>query len=169
MKTMIDVNRIRVAEIRYFDKDHNGVEIPPFKAYAVLVKFNESYINLFDYSELPVYERVPYSMSTADGCDYGSRIQLISGEEENGLCYVLNSQKGTDLFDRPAVSKKDIEQFIFSSSDFFIDRVDLAMTGSTIADVWQRYTKRSFKSDKKKKAEFMNYIGSHFKNPVKKK
>ena len=82
---IIPVERIKKAQLRYFDG--NGTLVPDIKACTLFIKNDETYINLFNFvSECNVYERLPYSNNTRDGEDYGTKIRLVSGKEEKGLC-----------------------------------------------------------------------------------
>ena len=93
---IIPVEKIKKAQLRFFDG--NGTEIPEIKAYAVLIKKKDSYINLFNFLEdCNVYDRLPYSNSTQSGEDYGTKIRLVAGEEKPGICYVLETKPMEEL------------------------------------------------------------------------
>ena len=63
--TKISADKVRIGQMRYFDIERNGTEIPEDKAYAFLVKVNGVYINPFNpFEEIPVYDRTKYTNTT---------------------------------------------------------------------------------------------------------
>ena len=122
----VDSSRVRLAQIRYFNKEMNGVSIPKQRAYAFLISVNGTYVNVFNpIDEMPVFDRVPYSNTTHNGYDFGTKIVLVNGELQEGLCYVLERTKIKDIFAKDKVFIHDLEEYVIESDDFFIDRIDL--------------------------------------------
>lgn len=122
----IDANRVRLAQIRYFDVEANASEIPMEKAYAFLVKVNGVYINPFNpLEEVPVYDRAWYSNTTLEGREFGTKIILAQGEVQEGKCYILEMEKGEKIFDKEVVTIKDLEDYMFQSDEFFVDRLTI--------------------------------------------
>ena len=120
----ISTDRVRLAQIRYFDVAENASEIPSEKAYAFLIKVNGVYINPFNpLEEVPVYDRLWYSNTTWEGREFGTKIVLAQGEVQEGKCYILEMEKGKDIFDKKSVTIKDLEDYMFKSDDFFADRL----------------------------------------------
>lgn len=120
----IKTNRLFLAGVRYFDIEHNGVEILPLEAYAFLTEVNGKYVNIFSpEEELPVYKRVPYSNTTRDGEDYGSMIMLVNGEVVEGPCFVLEAEQ--PYFRKEEMTMEELEQYIVSSDKFFVDRIKI--------------------------------------------
>ena len=51
----VDLKRLKLAKVRYYDAKNNGAELSDIDAYAFLINVNGHYINLFDpIEELPV-------------------------------------------------------------------------------------------------------------------
>ena len=121
---MIPVERIKKAQIRYFDGD--GTLVPDIKAYTIFIKNDDTYINLFNFvTECNVYERLPYSNNTRDGEDYGTKIRLVSGKEEKGICYILEYRKMEELEGLDSISMMDLYKIIVKSEDLYFDRRDI--------------------------------------------
>lgn len=121
---IIPVERIKKAQLRYFDG--NGTEIPEIQAYTIFIKKDDTYVNLFDFiTECNVYERLPYSNNTQSGEDYGTKIRLVCGKEERGICYVLEAGKMNELKSVDSISLMDLYKIILESDDFYFDRKDI--------------------------------------------
>lgn len=122
-----DASKIKLAQVRYFDVERNGCEIPPTKAYVILLEDNGTYMNVFSLEDhVPVYSRVPYSNTTRDGEDFGTKIVLSSGEVQEGMCYVLDSLSSDSLFgDKKTVSYESLKNYVLNSDLFFPDRISL--------------------------------------------
>ena len=124
--TNIEASRVRLAQVRYFNAKENASEIPEEKAYAFLVNVNGTYINPFNpLEEVPVYDRVWYGNVREDGESYGTKIVLVNGEVQEGVCYILESFDVRDIFEKEVISMKDIEDYMFDSDAYFIDRIEL--------------------------------------------
>lgn len=127
---MFDVNfnvrDLKLGQVRYFDKDHNGIEVIPVSAYVILFKNGNDYYNIFNVDNVyPVYKRVPYSNTTMDGEDFGTKIVLDSGECKDGLCYVLENKSLMLLFKKDVVSYEELLEYVINSKFFFVDRLDM--------------------------------------------
>lgn len=124
---LISTSELCLAQIRYYEKDKSATEIPELKAYAILLNNAGLFLNIFDenHEELPVYVRVPYSNTTLDGEDFGSKLFLANGMEVSGKCYVVEELGLFDYFGYENVHIEDIEDFIMKSDLFFPDRVFL--------------------------------------------
>lgn len=130
----VDVKKLRLAQIRYFDSSRNGCEIPQSKAYAFLINVDGQYVNILNPAmEYPVYDRSPYSNTTLDGEDFGNRLILVNGEVKNGTCYVMELIDVGELFNDSMVNISTIEKFVFQSDYFFPDRIDLYQNKSKIS------------------------------------
>jgi len=163
-KFEIKTERLKLAQIRHFSKAHNGVEVPRNKAYVFLYKLGEDkYVNLFNtMQELPVYERVPYSNTTKEGLDYGTKIVLASGEEKSGPCFVVENIGMDNLFGEEKISLEQLKQFVFASNLFFIDRptlVEEKVRGKSPIDRFVAFDKK-YREDKKKAESFQQYLNT---------
>lgn len=165
--TNIPVERIKKAQLRYYEKD-KGVEIPYFKAYTIFIKKDDVYMNLFNMLEdYNVYERLPYSNTTQSGEDFGTKIRLVYGKEEEGTCYVLESQRMKELDGLETISIRDLYDIILRSEDFYFDRVDLLNAYPHLLGYSDR--KAILKKDKPMLKELFDYFDSKEKEKVLKK
>ncbi len=126
----VQTKDLKLAQIRYYEKGR-GTEVPIDKAYVFLLKKGDNFVNLFNPGlELPVYGRTLYSRSyydgkNADGEDYGTLLQLASGEEMTGPCYVLEHYHDDKIFDGDTVTMEQLRAYIMNSKYFFMDSADI--------------------------------------------
>ena len=126
----IQTKDLKLAQIRHYEKGR-GAEVPRDKAYVFLLKKGDNYVNVFNPGlELPVYGRTLYSRTyydgrSADGEDYGTLLQLASGEEKTGPCYVLEHYHDDSIFDGDTVTMRQLEAYVMNSGYFFMDSVDV--------------------------------------------
>ncbi len=157
-KIMIDTKRIKLAKVTYFDTRYNGSAVPSVDAYAFLVNVNGTYVNPFNVAEeLPVYDRVPYSNTTRDGDDFGTKIVLANGEVKDGPCYVIEKVNVEDYYDKKQMSLSMLEDCMLRSNNFFIDRMGILERNPVGARV-KGYSKRKLMEDKRKLKEFQEFM-----------
>lgn len=160
---LVNTNNIKLAKVKYFDVEHNGVEVAKEDPYVFLYKLGDTYVNLFDPIEnLPVYSRVPYSNTTRSGEDFGSKIVLTQGETKNGLCYVMENVEVKKLFNKDIISVSDLMNYMIHSEKFFLDRKDFLLN-SSIFKV-SRKVRAKYYSDLTKTEDFEYFVNSHNKN-----
>ena len=145
---------LRIAEVRYFDTFQNGILVPLQEAYTFLQIIGDKYVNVFSEKEYPVYERMPYSNITKDGWEFGTKIQLVSGECQDGLCYVVERTPVQDVLRVENISIKELEEVILKSNVFFIDRIDLLKKQKNY------FFNKQYREDKKKMKSFQQYLDS---------
>ena len=146
---------LRITEIRYFDTLHNGVLVPSQEAYTFLQKIGDQYVNVFTPEvEYPIYERVPYSNTTKDGWEFGTKIMLVSGECQDGLCYVMERTPVQDVLRVDEITKEELEKVILKSNVFFINRIDLLKKEKN------SFFNRQLREDQKKMKKFQQYLDS---------
>ncbi len=151
----INTKDLRIAQIRYFDTLHNGVLVPPVEAYVILRKIGDQYVNVFHPEiEYPVYERVPYSNTTSDGWEFGTMIIQVSGECQDGLCYVMLRTPVQDVLRADYITVEGLEETILKWKEFFIDRIDL-LEGKKNC-----FFCKQLRDDKKQMKQFQQYIDS---------
>lgn len=122
----INTKDLKIAEVRYFDTEHNGVAVPSFDTYAFLLKIGENYVNIMKpEKDYPVYERVPYRNTTEDGWEFGTKILLVSGEYQDGLCYVVGDTSMEDVLGIKTISKRELIHAVIKSKQFFIDVAEI--------------------------------------------
>ena len=156
----IDISKVKLAQLRYFNLERKASEIPEEKVYAMLVEINGTYINLLNpIEELPVFGRAPYTNTTPDGQhEFGNQLFLINGELQDGLCYILEKEDMKYEFRRDKVSINDIENYVLNSKLFFADRVELLEKDKKIAR--DRYYKKLYLEDIKKLNKLKEYLSS---------
>lgn len=120
---------LRLAEIKYFNEEAKGIELTEPIGYVILEKLRDDlYANPFDISDFtPVFERLPYSNTTRNGVEYGSKVRLVINKAESGPCYVLTNINLGDCFDREEIEGKDLEDYILKSGYYFPDRKNIAV------------------------------------------
>ena len=97
---------------------------------------------------------MPYSNITKDGWEFGTKIQLVSGECQDGLCYVVERTPVQDVLRVENISIKELEEVILKSNVFFIDRIDLLKKQKNY------FFNKQYREDKKKMKSFQQYLDS---------
>ena len=124
--SLIDTKRIKLGKVTYFDTEHNGTAVPSVDAYVFLVNVNGTYVNPFNVaSELPVYDRVPYTNTTRDGEDFGTKIVLANGEVKDGPCYVIEKIDISSYYGEDQMSVDMLRDVMLKSDKFFVDRLGI--------------------------------------------
>ena len=165
MNTNIPVKKIRRAQIRYFEKNRNACEIPEINAYTYFLDLNGVYVNIFHpFDEYNIYDRLPYSNSTSNGEEFGTVIKLVSGNIEDGVCYVLDRSR-FEFGDKKYISAEELESIIINMDEFVVDRLSILESKKNISIIKR---KKIIKSDMKKLQELQDYINSKEKGNVKK-
>ena len=123
---MINSEKIRLGKITYYDVEHNGSVVPSVDAYVFMININDTYINPFNIlMDLPVYDRMPYSNTTKDGENYGTKIKHVQGEEKDGPCVVLENINLSEYYGLEYMSLNMLKEFMIRSNKYFIDRANL--------------------------------------------
>lgn len=158
MNTLLSVKNIRRAQIRYFEVGKNGCEIPDIKAYIYFYKINEQYyINMFHpYEECNVYDRVPYSNETKSGESFGTMLKLVTGKEEDGVCYVLDKNSDA-ISDVEYISIEDLQKKILMMDEFVVDRIFIEQSMNILN---RCILKDVIKKDNECLKELQDYINS---------
>ena len=158
-KQLLHLKKLKLARVKYFDKNHNGAEVNDIDAYAFLYENDGEYVNVFNPErELPVYGRVPYTNTTRDGEDFGTKIVLKSGEVESGPCYIIDIERCDEFFGREHMKLKQLRDYVLQSDRFFIDRKQM-ITECTLNERIFRYKK--FQKDSEMLDKFNKFIDSH--------
>lgn len=128
MKEKFDTDKLHLAVIK--NNTENGVEFTADFEYALLLEPREGiYINLLNPVRFyPVFKRLPYSNTTLDGEDYGTKLALVSKftDENERYCYVLKKASFDQIFGKIA-TMEEIENFVLNSGFYFADRKRIAM------------------------------------------
>lgn len=121
MKKVVNVEDLFLAEVRRFDVEMNASEIPLVRGYTFLERDGDSYRNLFCPSlDYPVYVRTPYTNTTRDGEDYGSKIILAQGDVEDGLCFIIQSSL-SKMINQDKITTSELKKYVLQSDKFFLD------------------------------------------------
>ena len=130
----VNLSNLKLAVLKYFSDEHNGVELTEPLSYVVLRKGkNQKYTNIFEifdiYDDIPVFERVPYSNTTYDGEDFGSKLRIVQGEEylSSGPCYILLQEDLSSYFGKDSINMLELEEFMVNSKYYFKDRKELIL------------------------------------------
>ena len=157
----LKASSIRLAKVKYYDAKRGGVEVSDIDAYAFLYRYGEEYVNIFDLGEsLPVFERVPYSNTTLDGEDFGTKLMLVGGDDtKSGACYILEKTTAKDLMGEDQVSVDSLQDYLLRSNDFFVDRLSILDDETTMINKSLYY--HTYLSDKRRMYTLKKYFGSH--------
>lgn len=129
MNRVIKVENLKLAALRYYDKN-NGVELTDPLGYVILENIgNDFYINPLDIDaeEYPVFERLPYSNVTLSGDEFGSKMILVNDIDVSGPCYVLFNTNLKDSFDKDLIEESELKGYILNSNYYFRDRKKVAL------------------------------------------
>ena len=160
MNKRLDTNKIRIAQVRYYDTRMNGAELSSIVAYAFLYQVGEDqYINLIDPTkDYAVFDRTPYSNVLKSGLEYGTRIVHKCGKIEDGICYVMDEARGKEIFGTDSIDKDRIESYIMNSDYFFLDRPDIMKKIPLMRRL--KYASLIL-ADSKRLSDFYAFIDSH--------
>lgn len=124
---MIKVKDLKVADVRYFDKAHNGMEYTQPLSRVVLLNRGDTYINLLNPGEIaPIYRRIPNTTNAYSTEDYfGTKIEHVCGEEVTGEAWLLADIDFSRIFHSEYVDIKDVEDYVLRTSDYYHNRADL--------------------------------------------
>lgn len=126
-----NVKNVYVAELKYYDKEHDGVEFGEELSLVVLSSFKKGnqtiFYNVLNEGEvLPTFGRsTKYGEYDSFGNQYGTKMHHLGGKLESGPCWVLRHDlSGFDY--KEEISKKEIEDAILESEHYFKDRKMIA-------------------------------------------
>ena len=128
MREKIKTSRIKLADLKFFDSNYNGVELSDSQSRGILFDStgNEDYNNLFCLAEAyPIFKRAPVSNVTLGGVSYGTKLYHVSNKIVTGPCWILSSEDFSQIFNKDAVTLEEIEDYVLSSEKFFKDRVEI--------------------------------------------
>lgn len=130
MRRMIKVKNIKVADVRYFDGEHNGLEFTEPLSRVVLLNRGDTYINLLNPGEIaPIYRRIPNTTNAYSTEDYfGTKIEHVCGEEKTGEAWLLADIDFSRIFCSEFVDIKDVEDYVLRTCDYYHNRADLIET-----------------------------------------
>ena len=124
---MINVKDLKVADVRYFDEAHNGLEYTEPVSRVILLNRGDTYINLLNPGEIaPIYRRIPNTTNPLSTEDYfGTKIEYVSGVEATGEAWLLSDVDFRCVFRRDEVTLEDIEDYVLRSTYYYHNREEL--------------------------------------------
>lgn len=119
---------LKLAELKYYDHKHNGIEVSEPLSYIVLVQIGDRYFNALDpIEELPTFERVPGTTNSYDDDYFGTKVRLITDGCSTGPCWLISTDYDIQKkFEGEEVSKRELEDYVLTSPLYFKDRIDIA-------------------------------------------
>lgn len=127
----IKTDQVKLADLRYYDASHGGIELTNSYSKGILIDFNgrEHYENLFCLGEsYPVFKRAPFANCTSDGDEYGTKVFHVSNELVTGPCWILSNIDLGQILEKDEVSISELEDYVLASNHFFKDRASIAFT-----------------------------------------
>lgn len=129
-KLYFDKNKVWLAEMKFYSKENNGIEVSDPLTYAFVVDLGDGqFANPFNVSdEFPVFKRTLYSNYTQDGEGFGTKVVLVNTIDRTGPCYILSKNVGDMGLMGDIVSSEQLIDYMFKNSDrlFFKDRKQFA-------------------------------------------
>ena len=124
---MINVKDLTVADVRYFDQAHNGLEYTEPVSRVVLLNRGDTYINLLNPGEIaPIYRRIPNTTNAYSTEDYfGTKIQHVCGVERTGEAWLLEDVDFSLVFHENEVTIEDVEDYVLRSNYYYHNREEL--------------------------------------------
>ncbi len=124
---MIKVKDIKLADVRYFDKVHNGLEFTDPVSRVVLLNRGDTYINLLNPGEIaPVYRRIPNTTNPFSTEDYfGTKIEHVCGNEATGEAWLLADVDLRSVFHKDEVTLDEVEDYVLRSCYYYHNRAEL--------------------------------------------
>ena len=125
---MINTKDLKIAAIRYYDDEHNGMEFTDPVSHVVLLNRGDTYINLLNPGEVcPIWVRVPNTTNAIGSSDeyIGTKIDIVQGDIQSGEAWLIDDTDMSSCFGKENVSLRDVENYVISSSDYFHNRAEL--------------------------------------------
>ena len=120
-----------LAELKYYDEEHNGVEFGEELSLVVLSSFKKGdetiYYNVLNEGEvLPTFGRsMEYGQYDENGEQYGTMMRHLGGKLQTGPCWVLRHNLDNYDLEEP-VTREAIEDAVLNSEYYFKDRKEIA-------------------------------------------
>ena len=129
MLDKFEKSKLYLAELKYFDMQHNGIELSEPASYVVLCQYAEGkFFNVLDpFETLPTFEKLPGTTNFYNNEEYfGSKIRVLTDEYSTGPCWLLCDKKIGDYFENEEVTISEIEDYVLDSPLYFKDRLPIA-------------------------------------------
>lgn len=125
---MINTKDLKLAAVRYYDNEHNGMEFTDPISHVVLFNRGDTYINLLNPGEIcPVWTRVPNTTNVIGSSDeyIGTKVDIVHGDIQSGEAWLIDDTDMSSCFGREVVSLRDVENYVIFSCDYFHNRVEI--------------------------------------------
>lgn len=119
---------LHLAELKYFDMEHNGIEVTPPASFVVIYGADGQYFNVLDpLEELPTFERVPGTTNSYGDDYFGTKVRVLTEHCSTGPCWLINTDEDVrGAFTGDVVTRREIEDYVLGSPLYFKDRLDVA-------------------------------------------
>lgn len=119
----IDTKNLKIADVRYYDSEHNGLELTCPISKVVLYNRGDTYVNLLNPIDFTlVCKRVPGPTSW-EGERLETRIVPLAGQVVTGEAWLVTDFDFGNYFGSDTVDLEDVENFVLHSSYFYKDRL----------------------------------------------
>lgn len=125
---IFDRNKLHLAEVKYFDIKHNGIELTDPASLVIIYETMHGYINpLCHYEEFPTFKRsnVPNYNGSLDEY-FGTKVVQLTDEASTGPCWLIRDND--DFKDKldDQVTVEELEEYVLASPYYFKDRLEIA-------------------------------------------
>ena len=118
---------LHLAELKYFDMQHNGIEVTNDASFAIVYGREGYFCNALDQiQELPTFERVHGTTNSYGDEYFGTKVRQLTDECSEGPCWLLSDRSIQDRFPGDIVTLRELEDFVLDSPLFFRERMDIA-------------------------------------------
>ncbi len=127
-KMIFDRSKLHLAEVKYFDVKHNGIELTDPASLVIVYGSDGHYVNaLSPYEEFPTFKRSRES-NDYDGMGeyYGTKVIQLTEEASTGACWVLRNRDDFSEKLPEQVTVQELEDYVLESPYYFKDRLDIA-------------------------------------------
>ena len=153
---------LHLAELKYFDMQHNGVEVSDEVSFVILYGREGYFCNALDQiQELPTFERVPGTTNSYGDDYFGTKIRQLTDECSTGPCWLLCEKDIQKDFPDDVVSLRELEDYVLASPLFFRDRLDVARERLLNFEQPFRMT-RIIRADKPREKEIEGFFRERF-------
>ncbi len=126
----IKASNLVIAEVKFFDKERNGIEYCDAVSHVVLLRRGNSFFNVLNPGEAePVFKRAMCTTNVVveNGAEYGTMVSLVEGEERTGEVWLLTNRTFDSLLGKDEVTLREVEDYVISSDDFFHNREQIVL------------------------------------------
>jgi hypothetical protein len=125
---IFDRDKLFLAEVKYFDVKHNGIELTDPASMAIVYGCNGRYVNaLCPYEEFPTFKRshVPNYSGSIDAY-FGTKVIQLTEEASTGPCWLIRDNNDFSEKLDEQVTVEDLEEYVLASPYYYKERLDIA-------------------------------------------